>query len=85
MISELKFSPDSRRIAIGASGGPSHVEIWDIEDRKQFAKPNQSGNPPMPLIANLGFTSSLTHLDWSRDGSFIITTSDSYELKFLSL
>ena len=36
------------------------------------------------IIINVGFTSSLTNLDWDVSSNFIVATSDSYELKFLS-
>jgi hypothetical protein len=32
----------------------------------------------------MGFTSSLVHLDWSKDGSAIVANSQAYELKFCS-
>lgn len=31
-ISELKFSPNSRLVAIGGAGGPSHIEVWEIQE-----------------------------------------------------
>lgn len=29
-ISDIKFSADGSRVAFGATGGPSHIEIWYI-------------------------------------------------------
>lgn len=33
----------------------------------------------------MGFSSALLHLDWSRDGEFIIAASQAYELKFATV
>jgi hypothetical protein len=33
-IQEIKFSPDSSKIAFGAHVTPSHLEVWEIEGGK---------------------------------------------------
>ena len=73
-ISDLKISPDSMKVAFGGKGGPSHVEIWNIEDLRLVNS----------IVVNVGFTGSLTHLDWSQDSNYIVATSETYELKFIS-
>lgn len=57
-IEDIKISPDCTKVAFGAHGASSHVEIWDIVDGKLGGKGVQ---------INAGLTSSLTHLDWSLD------------------
>jgi WD40 repeat protein len=73
-ISEIRFSPDSKKLALGGYGGPSHVEVWEIE----------AGKLGKSTIISVGFTNSLTHLDWSSDSLFMMATSEGYELKFIS-
>lgn len=58
-IEDLKIAPDGTKLAFGAHGGSSHVEVWDIvPEGFKLGK----GNP-----INAGLTSSLTHLDWCQD------------------
>lgn len=33
-ISDIKFSPDCNKVALGGQGGPSHIEVWEIENGK---------------------------------------------------
>jgi WD40 repeat protein len=66
-ISEIKFSPNSKLLAIGGAGGPSHIETWEIQEDKLV-----NNN-----IISVGFTNSVTHIDWSTDNLFLIATSES--------
>jgi microtubule-associated protein-like 6 len=74
-IEDLKFSPDSSKLAFGAHGCASKVEVFAVE----------SGKLIKHCIINAGLTSALTHLDWSVDGSTLIVNSEAYELKFVSV
>jgi len=33
-VQDLKISPDGRRVAFGAHGGVSPIEIWEISNKK---------------------------------------------------
>ena len=74
-IEDLKFSPDSSKIAFGSHGCASKIEIFSVD----------SGKLTKFCIINAGLTSALTHLDWSVDSSTLIVNSEAYELKFVSV
>lgn len=74
-IEDLKFSPDGTKLAFGAHGCASKVEIFSIQNDKLVK---------LSLI-NAGLTSALTHLDWSIDSSLVSINSEAYELKFTSV
>jgi microtubule-associated protein-like 6 len=76
-IEDLKISPDCTKLAFGAHGGASHVEIFPVLAEKG----NQLG-PSYNINASL--TLDLTHLDWSSDSNFLVVNSLAYELKFIS-
>ena len=76
-IQELKISPNSELVAYGGHGGPSKVEILSLKSGSKVLNKHSVINPR--------FTSSLTHLDWSKDSEFIVCNSLAYELKFLSI
>ena len=69
-ISDIKFSPDDSKCAIGAHDGL--VRIYNTEPWKMKGK--LKGN-----------TSTVTHLDWSVDGSYLHTNSTSYDLLFFDV
>lgn len=75
-VSEVRFSPDNKKIALGGRGGPSHVEVWEIDGTGKLLDKG--------IQINVGFTNSLTHLDWSVDSLYMMATSEGYELKFIS-
>lgn len=64
-IEDLKISPDSKRVAFGAHGAASHVEVWNI-DFPKFGK---------SVVINAGLTSALLHIDWSTDSSICLVNS----------
>lgn len=76
-IQELKISPDNQYVAYGGHGSVSKVEILKV----------CGGSKPLQAFAviNPRFTSSLTHLDWSKDSTNIVVNSLAFELKFLNL
>ena len=74
-IEELKFSPDSEQIALGAHGGPSKVEVYKIVKNKL----------KRVKLINAGLTSALLHLDWSADGGLVAVNSRAYELKYVDI
>lgn len=74
-IEDIKFSPDSTKIAFGAHGCASKVEIFGVENEKLVKM----------FQINAGLTSALTHLDWSIDSSLVCVNSEAYELKFVSI
>jgi WD40 repeat protein len=61
---------------LGGFGGPSHIEIWEIEN---------GGKLGAFVIISLGFTNSVKSLDWSTDSGYIAASSESFELKFVSV
>jgi len=73
-IEDLKISPDCERVAFGTHRGASKMEIVKI-DNKKFARSGRY---------NIGFTSALTHLDWTADSQFIVANSQAYELYWIS-
>lgn len=75
-IEDIKFSPNGKLVAFGAHGGPSHVEIYNIESNDIVPKPKK--------IAPL-FSSALLSLDWSKSSDIIAGVSLAYELQFMSL
>ena len=74
-IEDIKFSPDDTKIAFGAHGCASKVEILGVENDR-LVKLYQ---------INAGLTSALTHVDWSVDNSLVCVNSEAYELKFVSV
>jgi hypothetical protein len=75
-IEDIKFSPNGKYVAFGAHGGPSHVEIYEIE--------NNTIKPDRKVIPSL-FSSALLTLDWSQGSDNIAAISLAYELQFMSL
>jgi microtubule-associated protein-like 6 len=74
-IQDIKFSPNSSKVAYGAHGGASAVEISGVSNNKLVKL----------YTINAGLTSALTHLDWSVDGSLVVVNSQAYELKFVNV
>lgn len=74
-IEEIKFSPDSQKVAFGSHGGASPIEIMNVRDNKleKYA------------VIKVGFTSAVLHLDWSKDSNFIVCNSQAAELKFINV
>ena len=73
-IEDLKIAPDSSTIALGAHAGASKLELIKIKNGKLCKG----------RAYNIGFTSALTHLDWSKDSDFIVANSQAYELYWAS-
>eukprot|EP01017_Pseudomicrothorax_dubius_P042573 TRINITY_DN6973_c0_g1_i5.p1 TRINITY_DN6973_c0_g1~~TRINITY_DN6973_c0_g1_i5.p1 ORF type:complete len:396 (-),score=106.64 TRINITY_DN6973_c0_g1_i5:60-1247(-) len=74
-IEEIKFSPDSTKVAFGAHKGASPVQVLNVTDKKLSEN----------CVINVGMTSALLHLDWSKDSQFMVANSQAYELKFINL
>lgn len=74
-IQEIKFSPRGDKVAFGAHGGPSKVEVMGVQNSKLVKM----------YAINAGLTSALTHLDWSIDASLVAVNSQAYELKFVNV
>jgi len=74
-IEDLKIAPNNQSVAFGTHMGVSKVEIMPISDGTSLEKGK---------AYNIGFTSSLTHLDWTKDSEFIVANSQAYELYWLS-
>lgn len=74
-VEDLKFSPDGSKLAFGAHGCASKVEVFTVDAGKLIKH----------CIINVGITSALTHIDWSVDSSLVCVNSEAYELKFVSL
>ncbi|EAR94225.2 HELP domain protein (macronuclear) [Tetrahymena thermophila SB210] len=80
-IEDIKFSPNEKYIALGAHGGPSTIEIFEIKESKE----NGSKSIDLAMSINAGLTSALTHLDWNTASDKLVVNSQAYELKFISL
>ena len=69
-ISDIKFSADNSLVAIGAHDSKIYVYKW-------------SSNGKMDLSSTMvGHHSTITHLDFSRDGNYLHSNSRDYELLF---
>lgn len=66
-ISELKFSPDGRKLIAG--NHESEVDVFTVPDFKKVG-------------CLKGNSSYISHADWSRDGNYLRTTAGSGELLF---
>lgn len=74
-IQDIKFSPDSTKIAFGAHTSASHLEIWEIEGSKLSKQ----------ILINISLNGSLMHLDWGTDSAHIVINSSNYDLKFVNI
>lgn len=70
-IEDLKISPDNTMIAFGTHMGVSKMEIMFVENDRTLKKGK---------AYNIGFTSALTHIDWTKDSIGVVATSQAYEL-----
>ena len=75
-IEDIKISPDNNYVAFGAHMGVSKLEIMCTNGGKKQTKYG---------LLNVGFTSALTHLDWSTDSQNIVCNSQAYELKYCNI
>ena len=71
---DIKYSPDGTMVATGFHGGASKLELMKVTSNSIAKK----------ATFNAGTTSALTHLDWSKDDSFLQLNSTAYELKFVA-
>ena len=62
-------------IALGSHMGVSKCEFMKVENNNSLKKGR---------AYNIGFTSSLTHIDWTKDSQFVVATSQAYELYWMS-
>lgn len=75
-IEDIKISPSNQLIAFGAHMGVSPVEVMKV---------NEQGSELLKFkIINIGFTSSLCHLDWDVSSSALIANSVN-ELVFVNV
>jgi hypothetical protein len=81
-ISDVKFSPNSRMLAVG-----SHDNFIDIYSTSLVYPTLQ--DPPTCALQHVrrmkGHTSYLTHLDWSLDNTLLRSTCGAYELLYWTL
>ena len=77
-IQDIKFSPDSSKVAFGAHSGSSHIEIFDVTDD---GRPDLKGQK----IIIIGLQSALVTLDWSVDSTHLAVNSSAFELKFINV
>ncbi|CAK72848.1 unnamed protein product (macronuclear) [Paramecium tetraurelia] len=74
-VEDIKFSPDSTKIAFGVHDSYSQIEVWDIEQGK-FSRQSS---------INISMTGYVSKLDWAVDSIHILINSSSYELKFVNV
>jgi len=69
-ISDVKFSPDGTKLAVGSHDNA--IYVYDVEEyqlkRKKYKMNKHS--------------SYITHLDWSEDSCYLHSTCGAYELLF---
>lgn len=70
-ISEIQFSPDGTHIALGCHDNEIYIYELQNEGKSVSLKARCKAH-----------TSSVTHLDWSKDGEKLQSTSTDYELLF---
>jgi len=68
-ISDIKFSPNNDKLAIGSHDNAIYILTWP-----KILIPNKSKMQK--------HSSFITHLDWSEDGKYIHSTCGAYELLF---
>lgn len=73
-VEEVKFSPDGKYVVFGAHGADSSCELLAIE--KDTFREHRIYK---------GHTSSILHIDWSKNSEIFSTNSQSYELLFLNV
>uniref|UniRef100_A0A1B6EW60 Uncharacterized protein n=1 Tax=Cuerna arida TaxID=1464854 RepID=A0A1B6EW60_9HEMI len=70
-IQVVKFSPDSRYLALGSRD--NNIYIYQVgEDMRKYSRVGRC----------TGHSSFITHLDWSADSQYIRSNSGDYELLF---
>ncbi|XP_059480617.1 echinoderm microtubule-associated protein-like 2 isoform X4 [Neocloeon triangulifer] len=85
-IQVIKFSPDGNLCALGSRDNNIYV-YQASEQYKKFERigrcvPERKRKRSASLLALLGHSSFITHLDWSVDGNFIQSNSGDYELLY---
>jgi WD40 repeat protein len=73
-VEDIKFSPDSTRVAFGSHGGNSKLN---------FVTVNAQGKPTKIEHSKVAISSALICLDWSQDSQVVVLNSQSYELLFI--
>ena len=69
-ISDIKFSADNSLIAIGTHDSKIYVYKWEGDGKLKLS------------CSMVGHHSTITHLDFSRDGNYLHSNSRDYELLF---
>ncbi|XP_070622263.1 echinoderm microtubule-associated protein-like 3 isoform X1 [Erythrolamprus reginae] len=70
-LSAVRYSPDGEFLAIGSHD--NFIYIYSVEEKEH--KYTRFGRCS-------GHTSFITHLDWSKDGKFIMSNSGDYEILY---
>ncbi|XP_042296167.1 echinoderm microtubule-associated protein-like 3 isoform X2 [Sceloporus undulatus] len=70
-LSVVRYSPDGDFLAIGSHD--NFIYIYSVED---------SGHKYIRFGRCTGHSSFITHLDWSKDGKFIMSNSGDYEILY---
>uniref|UniRef100_A0A670JN19 EMAP like 3 n=1 Tax=Podarcis muralis TaxID=64176 RepID=A0A670JN19_PODMU len=70
-LSVVRYSPDGEFLAIGSHD--NFIYIYSVED---------SGHKYTRFGRCTGHSSFITHLDWSKDGKFIMSNSGDYEILY---
>ena len=80
-ISDIKFSPNARMLAVGSHDGYLDLYSFSHEPSSKAAAPTIELKP---LKRMRGHNSYVTHIDWSADNTLLQSTCGAYEILYWS-
>ena len=79
-ISDLKFSPNCKMLAVGSHEG--YIDLYAFQAHEESAPNPKIELSPMRRLK--GHNSYITHLDWSIDNKLLQSTCGAYEILYWS-